>query len=124
MRNRKILPPISLLLFFFGIAICAGMLLLHSPISFAGEKISWIDALFTATSAVCVTGLTVVDAGASFSRFVQTVILFLIQAGGLGIMTFASLTFYLWRHQLSLTDRIAVGQSLLYDQSFSLGSFF
>jgi trk system potassium uptake protein TrkH len=64
-----------------------------------------------------------VDTGSFFNTFGQTVILLLIQAGGLGIMTFASLAFYLWRRRISLTDRIAVGQSILHDRTFHLGSF-
>lgn len=120
---RKIFPPISLPVIFFGLMICLGAALLHHQYSFSGEDISWTDAFFTATSAVCVTGLTVVDTGSFFSTFGQGVILFLIQAGGLGIMTFASLTFFLWRRRISLTDRIAIGQSILHDQTFNLGYF-
>jgi trk system potassium uptake protein TrkH len=119
---RKIFPPISLPVIFFGLMICLGAMLLHSDYSHGGT-LSWTDAFFTATSAVCVTGLTVVDTGSFFNTFGQTVILLLIQAGGLGIMTFASLAFYLWRHRVSLTDRIAVGQSILHDRTFHLGSF-
>ncbi|MBS3808896.1 MAG: ATPase [Desulfobacterales bacterium] len=85
--------------------------------------ISWQDALFTATSATCVTGLVVVDTGSYFTVFGQCVILALIQAGGLGIITITSLFFYLWRRRISLKDRIAVGQGLLSDPSFQLGRF-
>ena len=117
------LPPISLPILSFGLVILLGTVLLHSPISLAQTQISWVDALFTATSATCVTGLVVVDTGTFFSRFGQSVILCLIQVGGLGIMTFTGLTFYLWRRHVSLTDRIAIGQSLLHDPSFHLGKF-
>ncbi|MDH3394109.1 MAG: ATPase, partial [Desulfobulbaceae bacterium] len=103
--------------------IIIGAIILHSPISLTGHPISWMDALFTATSATCVTGLSVVDTGTFFSRFGQSVILTLIQVGGLGIMTFTSLAFYLWRKHISLSDRIAVGQSLLHDPTFHLGKF-
>ncbi len=82
-----------------------------------------MDALFTATSATCVTGLAVVDTGTHFTLFGQSVILALIQLGGLGVMTYASLVFYLWRKRVSVADRIAVGQSLLHDPSFKLGRF-
>ncbi len=98
-------------------------MLLHSGCSRGASPISWIDALFTATSATCVTGLAVVDTGTVYSRFGQTVILVLIQVGGLGIMTLTSLAMYLLRQRVSLTDRIAVGQNLLHDPSFRLGRF-
>jgi trk system potassium uptake protein TrkH len=108
---------------FFGVVIFSGALLLNTEWSVGNRSISWIDALFTATSATCVTGLIVVDTGSFFTPFGQTVILVLIQLGGLGIMTYTSLVFYLWRRRVSLTDRIAVGQSLLHDPTFKLGKF-
>jgi trk system potassium uptake protein TrkH len=123
MKMRSFFAPISLPVFFFLGAILIGATLLHSPFCCQGDVISWLDALFTATSAVCVTGLAVVDTGQDFTRAGQTVILMLIQMGGLGIMTFTSLTFFLWKKRVSLTDRIAVGQSLLHDSGFHLGRF-
>ncbi|WP_457571251.1 TrkH family potassium uptake protein [Desulfovulcanus sp.] len=121
--RRNLLTPFSLPIYFFALTIFGGTALLHHPISLAKGPISWIDALFTATSATCVTGLTVVDTGSFFSRFGQSVILVLMQLGGLGIMTYTSLVFYLWRKKITITDRIAVGQSLLHDPSFHLGKF-
>ena len=119
----RTLPPIFLPVLFFGVAILSGALLLHNPLSLSHGKISWSDALFTATSAACVTGLSVVDTGTYFNRFGQTVILILIQLGGLGIMTFTSLAFYMLRQQVSLTDKIAVGQALMTHNRFALGDF-
>ena len=115
--------PFILPMLFFGVVIFSGALLLSTEWSIGDRDLSWIDALFTATSATCVTGLIVVDTGSFFTPFGQTVILVLIQLGGLGIMTYTSLVFYLWRRRVSLTDRIAVGQSLLYDPAFNLGKF-
>jgi len=115
------ISPFSLPIIFFAGVIGTGTLLLHAPFSASDHAISWIDALFTATSATCVTGLVVVDTGTFFSFAGQAVILGLIQAGGLGIMTFTGLAFYLLRHKVSLTDRIAVGKNLLHDPSFHLG---
>jgi trk system potassium uptake protein TrkH len=69
--------------------ILVGTLLLSLPLAHAAEPVSALDALFTATSAVCVTGLTVVETGTRFSAFGQAVVLGLIQVGGLGLMTFA-----------------------------------
>ena len=121
---RKIhLSPFMLPILFFGVVIATGALLLNTDWSVGHRSISWIDALFTATSATCVTGLIVVDTGTFFTPFGQAVILGLIQLGGLGIMTYTSLVFYLWRRRVTLTDRIAVGQSLLHDPTFKLGNF-
>ena len=60
------------------------------PVASTDEHLGFVNALFTSTSAVCVTGLTVVDTGSAFSSFGQVVILILIQAGGLGIMTMST----------------------------------
>ncbi|MBF0213849.1 MAG: hypothetical protein HQM00_09855 [Magnetococcales bacterium] len=88
-----------LLLLSFLATILIGTTLLALPVSHNPEPVhvSWIDALFTATSAVCVTGLTVLDTGTTFSRFGQGVILLLIQVGGLGILTFS--TFFIVQRQ-------------------------
>jgi trk system potassium uptake protein TrkH len=123
MSKKSWFSPFALPVYFFGLTILVGTVLLHQPISLTGGELSWIDALFTATSATCVTGLIVVDTGTFFSRFGQNVILCLIQLGGLGVMTYTSLVFYLWRKRVSVTDRLAVGQSLLHDPRFHLGSF-
>ncbi len=120
---KKIFTPLALPIHFFAAAIFLGAGLLCQPISCSGEPVSFLNALFTATSAACVTGLAVVDTGTAYSRFGHTVILALIQLGGLGIMTFSTLIFYLWRRRVSLADHIAVGQSLLHDASFHLGRF-
>lgn len=92
------------LLAYFLIVISAGAVLLSLPASWAGgggypESISFIDALFISTSAVCVTGLSTVDT-AAFSRFGQIVILSLIQIGGLGIISFTSLLLLIPGHRL------------------------
>ena len=123
MWHKKLFAPLALPIHLFAGAILCGAFLLCQPVSCQGRPISFLDALFTATSAACVTGLAVVDTGTAFTRFGQTVILALIQLGGLGIMTFSTLIFYLWRRRVSLTDHIAVGQSLLHAAAFHLGRF-
>ncbi|MHC1791215.1 TrkH family potassium uptake protein [Solidesulfovibrio sp.] len=123
MWHKKLFAPLLLPIYFFAAAIFLGAGLLCQPMSAAGEPVSFLDALFTATSAACVTGLVVTDTGTTFNRFGHTVILALIQLGGLGIMTFSTLVFYLWRRRVSLADHIAVGQSLLHDATFHLGRF-
>jgi len=77
----------QLLILSFALAILIGALLLHLPFSLRQGDVGFVDALFTATSAVCVTGLTVKDTGTFFSLGGQVVLLILFQLGGLGILT-------------------------------------
>ncbi len=105
--------PATLVLLSFLLLIVTGALLLRQDISTTAGHISWIDALFTATSAVCVTGLAVVDTGTFFTTFGQWVILGLIQLGGLGVMTI-SVALFTWlgrsvsiRHRLIMQDLFA-----------------
>ena len=84
------LHPARLMVGSFALAIAVGTVLLSLPMaSTTGESLRVIDALFTSTSATCVTGLIVLDTGTDFSLFGQLVILVLLQLGGLGIMTFS-----------------------------------
>ncbi len=101
----KILTPELILVLSFFLLILAGTMLLLLPVSTNGAGISFIDALFTATSATCVTGLVVVDTGSYWSPFGQIVILLLIQIGGLGIMTFSSFLVYIIARKLSIWDQ-------------------
>nr|WP_299039154.1 potassium transporter TrkG [uncultured Pseudokineococcus sp.] len=91
----------------FTAASAVGTALLSLPLATAsGERAPLVDALFTAVSAVCVTGLVTVDTGSYWSGFGQAVVLLLIQAGGLGIMTLATLLALLLRHRLGLRARL------------------
>lgn len=123
MPAKRIVTPFSLPIYAFGLAVALGALALSHPACLTNGSIRPIDAVFTATSAVCVTGLIVVDTGSFFTPLGQTVIMVLIQLGGLGIMTYTSLALILLRRRISLTDRMAVGQSLLHDPSFDLRHF-
>jgi trk system potassium uptake protein len=99
--------------FGFLVVIAVGTVLLLLPVSLADG--SWGDvttALFTSTSAVCVTGLIVVDTGTYFSFFGQLIILILIQVGGLGYMTATTFLLLLLGVKLGLRDKIAIQQSL------------
>jgi trk system potassium uptake protein len=102
--------PALLFLYSYLAAISAGTALLMLPVSTVSGFISFIDALFTATSAVCVTGLIVVDTGSYFTLFGQWVILGLIQLGGLGIMTVSVALFQiigkkvLFRHRMAMQE--------------------
>lgn len=90
-----------------------GTFLLMLPFSTSsGKGASFIDALFTSASAVCVTGLIVVDTPVYYSFFGQIVILVLIQVGGLGYMTIASLIAILLRQRISLKDRLVLQEAL------------
>jgi len=90
----------------FGFLIVIGTFLLKLPNATNGG-IKLIDAFFTATSAVCVTGLTVVDTATHFTTFGHLIIMLLVQAGGLGIMTFAGLLAYAVGGQSSLKSELA-----------------
>ena len=97
--------PNLLLVGAFAAVIAAGTLLLRSPAALSGRPLSWIDALFTSTSAVCVTGLTVVDTGTRFSTAGQLILLLLIQVGGLGIMTYTTVVILLLGRRPSMQSR-------------------
>lgn len=99
------LNPAQVFIGSFLIIIFAGTLLLMLP-NATHDGISALDALFTSTSAVCVTGLIVVDTGSYFTNFGQTIILVLIQLGGLGIMTFASYFSYFFRGKTSYENQL------------------
>ncbi|WP_373058904.1 TrkH family potassium uptake protein [Zunongwangia sp. H14] len=103
--KREYLNPAQLFIMSFLLIIMVGTILLMLPKA-THEGISLVDALFTATSAVCVTGLIVVDTGTYFTQFGQTIILILIQLGGLGIMTFASYFSYFFRGKSSYENQL------------------
>ncbi|WHY90105.1 TrkH family potassium uptake protein [Neobacillus cucumis] len=112
-RKKFYLDPPKILVLGFALIILIGALLLTMPISTTnGQGLSFLNALFTATSATCVTGLVVVDTGTTFTMFGQLVILFMIQIGGLGFMTFATLFAFLIGKRISLKERILLQESL------------
>jgi trk system potassium uptake protein TrkH len=86
-----------------------------------GEKATLLESLFTSVSAVCVTGLAVVDTGTHWSRFGQIVILLLIQIGGLGLMTFAAFFAMALGKSIGFTDRMMLRDMLNVDPLHSLG---
>ena len=105
--RKKTLHPTQIVVMAFGAAVVAGTIFLLFPFSTApGNSTDFVTALFTAVSAVCITGLTVVDTGTHWSGFGQVVILFLIQLGGLGIVSFATLVGLLISGRISLRDRL------------------
>lgn len=89
----------------------SGLLLLPQATTGTGRGLTFVDALFTSTSSVCVTGLSVTDTGTSFTLFGQTIILTLIQTGGLGIMTLSTLFLMLSGKRLSFSSHTAIRES-------------
>ena len=112
-RLRGAPAPATSLLLLFAVLITAGTGLLMLPLaSNDGTSTRFIDALFTATSAACVTGLTVLDTATHWSPFGQVVILVLIQAGGFGIMAGSTLLLMLLvGHRTTLRDRVLMQES-------------
>jgi len=108
--------PATLILLGFVIIILSGALLLLLPSMVnPGNKLRFIDALFTATSATCVTGLIVVDTATFFSFWGQLVILALIQIGGLGYMTLNTLLALALRRRIEYRTRLAIRDSFSLD---------
>lgn len=103
------MSPAKVLTLGFASIILMGAVLLSLPFASAdGQFTSFIDALFTATSAVCVTGLIVVDTAKYYSFWGKSVILFLIQIGGLGYMTLATLMFIFFNKKITIRDKLAL----------------
>ncbi|RKZ35093.1 hypothetical protein DRQ33_00585 [bacterium] len=105
------LPPSLLFMGSFLTVIIIGTILLLLP-GATKQGIKFIDALFTAASATCVTGLIVVPTGSFFTRYGHTVILVLIQIGGLGLMTFATFAALILRGEIGIKERMVVGDIL------------
>ncbi len=105
------LPPPALLALIYVVCILLGAGLLMLPVSNT-NGIAWADALFTSTSAVTVTGLVVVDTGSAFTHFGQGVIAFLIQMGGLGLMTFAVLVLSALGIPIGMPQRLILREDL------------
>lgn len=114
MKNRpKSLSATKIIAIAFAAIIFLGACLLNLPVaSRSGESSGFLTALFTATSATCVTGLVVQDTWLQWSGFGQCVILLLIQVGGLGFMSAATLLVFLLRKRIGLKQRLVMAQAL------------
>ena len=105
--------PAQTILFSFLLVILVGTLFLMMPFSSSkGIRLSFLDALFTSTSAVCVTGLIVVDTATAFSIYGKVIILVLIQIGGLGIMILSFFTIFVLRRSMSIEDKMLISYML------------
>ena len=112
---QKIMNPTRIVVLSFGLVILAGTVLLMLPFaSRSGQSSGLLTALFTATSATCVTGLILVDTWLNWTFFGQVIILLMIQLGGLGFMTVITLVF------LALDRRITLSQRLMMVSTFNL----
>lgn len=116
--------PTEILIFGFAFFILFGAFLLMLPISSrSGEATGFINALFTSTSSVCVTGLVVVDTGTYWSVFGQTVMCVLVEIGGLGFMSFATMFFVLAGKRITIKDRILIQSSVNMDSLSGIVKF-
>lgn len=107
------LRPPQIMVLGFGLVIATGTLLLSLPVaSQTGHPVAVIDALFTATSATAVTGLTTVDTQTTYSLFGELVILALIQTGGLGFMTLSTLVALLIGKRITLRERLVMQEAM------------
>lgn len=111
-KNTK-LKGVQILALGFLAVIIIGAIILTLPISSAsGETTNFLDALFTSTSAVCVTGLVTLDTGTYWSVFGQTVIMLLIEIGGLGFMSFTTLIAIILGKKITLRDRLILQDAM------------
>lgn len=111
LQNPIKLSPPQFLATLFLFLIFIGTCLLKLPVAHE-QSLSWIDAFFIATSASTVTGLATVDPGTTFTIFGEVVILFLIQIGGLGVMSFASLVVIMMGRKISVKQRVLMQEAL------------
>ena len=117
MMKKRSLSTTQIIMLSFLILILVGCLLLSLPVSSAsGQPVPFLDALFTATTSACVTGLVTVPTATTWSVFGQVVILVLIQVGGLGVVTIMSALMIL------LHKRMGIGDRLLLQDAFNLNS--
>ena len=111
-RRRRQFSPAQVLVLSFTALVGSGTILLRLPVSAARDPLTLLDALFTATSAVCVTGLIVVDTPNDLTVFGQLVVLLLIQLGGLGYMAITTVVGLALGRQLSLHERLTLQEAL------------
>ena len=112
-KSTSKLNPSQMMVVGFAAVILIGAILLSLPIATqTGERTSFLDSLFTATSAVCVTGLVVVDTATYWNFFGQIVIIILIQTGGLGFMTITTLFSLIVKKRINLKERLLIQESL------------
>lgn len=121
-RSKNRLQTPQVLILGFALLIGVGTLLLKLPVAAApGRTIAWMDAFFTATSAVTVTGLGVLTTATDFSRLGQVIILVLLQVGGVGFIAFSVLLLRLIGRRVTLNERFIIQQSLGAEEASGVG---
>lgn len=124
MKKKLSLSTTQIILLGFLITILIGSVLLSLPVSAAdGQAVPYIDALFTATTATCVTGLVTVPTATTWSLFGQVVILVLIQVGGLGIITIMTGVMLLLNRRIGVSDRLLIQDAFNLNTMSGLVSF-
>ena len=117
---KKISPYNLIMLSFIGL-IVVGALLLMMPFAHTPQKdVSFLEALFTATSAVTVTGLSVIDIGATFTIYGKLILLVLIQFGGLGVLTISSVLVLLIAKRIGFYTKKIVAEGLNHNKSYDI----
>ena len=123
-EKKKRMSPYSVLILSFLLIIIIGTTLLCLPVSsFPGKKLSIVNALFIATSAVTVTGLVITDINYTFTLFGKTVLIILVQLGGLGVMTFSSVIVLLLTHKIDYTAKKIIQKDLNYNPLFNIQAY-
>ena len=123
-KKKFTLSTTQVILLSFLITIVAGSGILALPISSSsGEAVPYLDALFTATTSICVTGLVTLPTVSTWSTFGQIVILILIQIGGLGIITIMSGLMLLLNKKMGISDRLLIQDAFNLNTMSGLGKF-
>ena len=123
MQKKISLSTTHVILLSFFITILIGSMLLYLPISYKGKTISYIDALFTATTSTCVTGLVTVPTYSTWTIFGQIIILILIQIGGLGVVSFMALLMILINKKFNLKDNQLIQDAFNLNTMSGLNQF-
>lgn len=106
---KRLMTTTRMIMLGFLIGALIGSVLLILPVSLKpGVQLEYLDALFVSVSSICVTGLSTVNIGATFSFLGQVVLLILIQMGGLGVVTFTTLILIMFHRKITLADRILI----------------
>ena len=124
MKNKFFFSPYFLILISFMIMILIGGTLLSMPISTTGgEKIKWIDGIFMATSAICVTGLSVKDLATDYNIVGKTILLILIQMGALGVITISSFFILVFSKKISYKTKKIIQEERNIESLFNIQKF-
>lgn len=110
--KKRLTPTRIILLGFLGLILIGSILLMLPISSYSDKNISFLDALFTATSASCVTGLSIYDTNTTWTTFGKVIILIMIQIGGLGIMSIFTIFALFAKRELNLTERLTISETI------------